>query len=111
MEIHECERINLLIYIAGDINVAKQAAREFCWDFGWCVTVTPTTFIYSGGEEDGVIIGVESYPRFPSSDITLMEKTEHFADILARRLCQKTYMICSKSKAKWYVRDLPFVTK
>ena len=33
----------------------------------WCVTVTPTTFIYTRGKESGVIVGIIQYPRFPLS--------------------------------------------
>lgn len=38
------------IYIAGDAEHAKQVCRDFCLAVGLCVTVTPTTFIYSGGK-------------------------------------------------------------
>jgi hypothetical protein len=105
---NECERIEIKIYIAGDIDVTKQVVREFCFEFGWCVTVTPTTFIYSGGEEQGVIVGVENYPRFASDAETLMARAEELASRIAVRCCQKTYMICGIGKVRWVVRAMPF---
>lgn len=48
------------IYIAGPIDVAKQIIRE-----GLCATITPTDYIYTGGEEAGIVVGLIDYPRFP----------------------------------------------
>lgn len=46
--------------------------REYTDLVGWAVTVTPTNFVYTGGEEPGVIIGAIQYPRFPK-EIKLIE--------------------------------------
>ena len=35
---------------------------------GLGVTITPTNFYYTGGNEEGVAIGLINYPRFPSSN-------------------------------------------
>jgi len=50
------------------------------------VTVTPTTFIYKNGREDGVIIGLINYPRYP----TTKEKLEKTAEEIAQ-LCKNEY--------------------
>ena len=55
---------------------------------GWCVTVTPTKFIYTGGDEDGVIVGVIQYPRFPTSHELLKERTIELAKMLRVELSQ-----------------------
>ena len=55
------------IYMSGPIEVAKQAIRAECLRLGLCVTVEPTTFIYTGGEESGYVVGLINYPRFQSS--------------------------------------------
>lgn len=41
------------IYMAGDIEQAKVFMRKECYppNEGLCVTIEPTTFIYTGGEE------------------------------------------------------------
>jgi len=55
---------------------------------GWCVTVTPTKFFYLGGEEDGAIVGIIQYPRFPISHKLLKERTIELAEILRVELGQ-----------------------
>ncbi len=104
----ECERINITICMAGDIAQAKQIIRGYCWDRGWCVTVTPTTYIYSGGEENGFIVGVENYPRFPSTLDELTGKAKELAERLAVLLFQKSYMICTPTKTLWQTDKMPF---
>ncbi len=105
---NECERISITIYMAGDIVQAKHIVRAFCWDRGWCVTVTPTDFIYSGGEESGFIVGIENYPRFPSTLDELTEKAKELAERLALSLFQKSYMICTPKKSMWTCNKMPF---
>lgn len=50
---------------------AYDDVREICQNYvdeaGLGVTVTKTDFVYTGGREPGVIIGLINYPRFPSS--------------------------------------------
>jgi len=54
--------------MSGPIEVAKQVIRQECMRAGWCVTVDPTTFIYTGGEEAGFVVGIINYPRFPAEN-------------------------------------------
>lgn len=56
------------IYMSGPIEVAKQVIRQECMRAGWCVTIDPTTFIYTGGEEAGFVVGMINYPRFPAEN-------------------------------------------
>jgi hypothetical protein len=51
-----------------------------------CVTVTPTTFVYTNGREEGAIIGLINYPRFP----TTRKKIKQIAEDIAK-LCKKEY--------------------
>ncbi len=46
-------------------NLALQACQNYCSSVGLCVTFTPTIYLYKGGQERGVIIGLINYPRFP----------------------------------------------
>lgn len=69
----------------------KEFLHGYC-DKGLCVTVTPTTFLYKRtpedpiGREDGAIIGVINYPRFPTS----RESIERTAEEIAA-LCKDKY--------------------
>ena len=62
--------------------------RRYVHQNKWCVTVTPTKFIYTGGDEDGAIIGIIQYPRFPKSYILLKERVIELAEILRIELGQ-----------------------
>lgn len=44
---------------------AESICRAYCDEVGLCVSVTQTTFVYTGGSEPGVIVGLIHYPRFP----------------------------------------------
>ena len=69
----------------GPLHSSDDAAaliQEYVNEVGLCVTVTPTTFLYTRGREPGLIIGLMNYPRFPSS----CEYLRHHARELAKRL-------------------------
>lgn len=96
--------IRVEIYIAGDIQQAKQVCREFCMAEGACVTIEPTDYIYTGGEEAGVRIGFINYPRFPTTHDELFNKAGRLAEQLMHRLCQHSYSIVSPENTVWYSR-------
>lgn len=65
-----------------------QIIQSYTDEIGWCVTMTPTKFIYKNGNEPGVIIGVIQYPRFPLSNDELRERTIKLAKQLLVELKQ-----------------------
>lgn len=95
------------IFIAGDITQAKQVCREFCFEIGLCVTVEPLDYIYTGGEEAGVRVGLINYPRFPATEHELSGKATALADRLMRRLCQHSYSIVGPKETVWFSRRAP----
>jgi hypothetical protein len=92
------------IFIAGDYDRARQIAREFCINMGACVTVTATSYIYTGGEEAGVIVGLINYPRFPAQPHDINYKAELLAEELMHGLCQHSYTIQTPTETRWYSR-------
>jgi hypothetical protein len=80
------------VFMAGDVEHAKQIVRRWCKDSPCCVTVTPTTFIYRGGEESGFVVGFRNYPRFPSDGSELSAKSAMLAERLREELGQDSYM-------------------
>ncbi len=68
--------------ITFDIEDLRWTCQEYCNQIGFCVSFTPTTFIYSNGNEPGVIVGCIQYPRFPKPDAENKERVTE----LARRL-------------------------
>lgn len=93
---HEASR-TVEVFMAGDVEHAKQVIRRCCKDNPLCVTVTPTTFIYCGGEEAGFVIGIRNYPRFPSDAYTLRTAAFDMAAVLRNELAQDSFMVVDHS--------------
>jgi hypothetical protein len=96
-----CLTEEVSLYMAGDIEHAKQVIRRFCKDKPSCVTVTPTAYIYTGGEEAGFVVAFRNYPRFPSERGSLEAKARELAEMLREALGQKSYMIVAESGTTW----------
>lgn len=92
------------IHIAGDYEQAKQVCREYCYRVGLCVTVEPCAYVYTGGEEAGVRVGLLNYPRFPSEPAALLAKATELADLLRERLCQHSWLIVTPAGTIWNSR-------
>lgn len=92
------------IYLAGDIEVIKQICRQYCFETGFCVTVQPTLFIYTGGEEFGVEIGIVNYPRFPDTKQNLLNKAKSLAEKCREGALQMSYLILTPEKTIWNSR-------
>lgn len=80
----------ITIWIAGDAAEAERLCREFCDDVGFCVSVTPTTFTYRGGTEQGVAVGLINYPRFPLGPMDLANIADSLAEHLVAGLGQRS---------------------
>lgn len=92
------------IFMAGDINHAKQVCREYCYEVGLCVSVEPVDFIYTGGEEAGFKIGLMNYPRFPTDKATLKVRATTLAENLMKILCQQSFSIVGADETEWFSR-------
>ena len=80
------------------IDEAISIAKEYCDRIGYCVTITPTTFVYKGGLEVGCIIGLINYPRFPSSIHTLLTHAESLAEIFLKEFNQFRISVVSPAR-------------
>ena len=66
-----------------------QLVHDICQEYvecGLCVTVNDVQFIYTGGKESGVQIGLINYPRFPSKDEDVMQHAVELAYKLMNQL-------------------------
>jgi len=93
------------IYIASDLATIKQVCRQQCMEVGLCVTVQPTDFIYTAGEESGAVIGLINYARFPSSPDEIKQKAETLAHRLMVACCQRSFSIVTTDKSTYYQRS------
>jgi len=88
-----CEPTRIVeLFMAGDIEHAKQIVRRFCMDRPCCVTVTQTSFIYRGGEEAGFVVAFRNYPRFPTDQYTMRQAAADLGETLRAELAQDSYM-------------------
>jgi hypothetical protein len=92
------------IYSSGSIEVAKQVVRYSCQQAGLCVTIEPTTFIYTGGEEAGFVIGLINYPRFPLPNGDIWNRAEELAREILTETYQDSTLIMSPDKTLWITK-------
>jgi hypothetical protein len=90
-----CETFEVSVYMAGDIEHAKQVIRRYCNSHPCCVTVTPTAYIYRGGEESGFVVTFRNYPRHTSEGCTLEDQGRDLGLLLRGELGQDSFMVVS----------------
>jgi hypothetical protein len=101
------ESYTVRIWMAGDYDDARRVVRQFCANEGACFALTRADFIYSGGEESGVMATLIHYPRFPSTPQALWAKAHRLAAEMAIALCQKSYSVEASDKTEWVQVALP----
>jgi hypothetical protein len=97
------ETIRFDIFIAGDLAVARQVCRSYC-QIGLCITIEPVDFVYTGGMESGVRVGLINYPRFPTSKDDLRSRAIALAERLRDMLYQHSYSIVGPDETIWDTR-------
>lgn len=92
----------ITLYLSGPIEVAKQALRAECLREGLCVTIEPTTFIYTGGEEEGYRVGLLNYPRFPCTPEELEARAQVVAMALLEATHQHSALMVTPTTTRWF---------
>jgi hypothetical protein len=101
---HAVSSFSVTVFVAGDMQAARQSLRRECLDEGLCVTLTPTTFIYTAGAEEGVAVGFVNYPRFPKSAEEIEARAMRVAERLMNDLCQSTALVVTPQNTTWLTR-------
>jgi hypothetical protein len=89
------------ICIAGDYARAADLCQEYVDEVGLCVTVTPTLYIYTGGREEGVLVRLINYPRFPATWYEILKVATDLAEHLKAHLGQGSYSIVTPDRTYW----------
>jgi hypothetical protein len=89
------------LYLAGPIDEAKNIIRKECYDAGLCVTIEPTDFIYTGGEEKGYVVGLINYPRFPSTKADINARAEDLMNKLLQGTFQHSALMMTPEETSW----------
>lgn len=90
------------IFIAGSYSKALKIVQEYCDEVGYCVTVDHTYYVYKNGKEEGVVVGLINYPRFPSIPNTIVNHAIEIAEKLRVGLNQESYSIQTPDDTIWY---------
>ena len=91
------------IFMGGDLDEAIYACRDYCAR-GLCVTVTPTTYAFTGGTCEGVIVGLINYGRFPTHDyMEIWEQAYSLAMFLKERL-GKVHLLCRTTTVLTFIQ-------
>ena len=98
----ECETYWARIFIAGPIEVAKQLLREECMREGLCVTIAPTHYVYTGGEESGYVVELNNYPRFPWTFAQIEGRAYLIVNLLLEKTFQKSAMVQFPHRTAWF---------
>jgi hypothetical protein len=96
-----CETFWARIYIAGPIEVAKQIIRAECFREGLCVTIEPTDFLYTGGEEAGYVVGLINYPRFPKEPSEIEARARGLMQTLLDETFQHSALLMTPELTEW----------
>lgn len=104
MKTEFCPTYQIRLYLSGPIDVAKQALRADCLREGLCVTVEPTTFIYTGGEEAGYVVGLVNYPRFPSTAGALERRARRVMNVLLEATHQHSALMVTPNVSEWITK-------
>lgn len=91
------------IHIAGSRAAAIEACREFCLR-GLCVSIAEEDFVFTGGMESGVRIGLINYPRFPKSREDIFSVAVELAQFLIERLHQQSCSVVGDTSTVWLSR-------
>lgn len=79
-------------------NEVFNICQDYVDRIGYCVTVSPTIFIYKGGNERGCVVGLINYPRFPSTKTKIRKKAIELAGILLKAMEQERVSIVFSDK-------------
>lgn len=86
------------IYIGGDYAQAKAICQRHVMDAGLCVTVEPVEYVYTGGCEAGVRVGLINYARFPAEPADIFARALGLARLLREALAQHSFSIVGTDK-------------
>ena len=90
------------IYMSGPIEIAKQIIRAECLREGLCVSIEPTTFIYTGGEEAGYVVGLLNYPRFPQEPSEIKSRATDLLCKLIHGTFQHSALLVTPDETEWF---------
>jgi hypothetical protein len=88
------------------IEKAMSICQKFVDGIGECVSFTPTQYIYTNGNEKGLIIEFIQYPRFPRSEEEILSRALTLAEMLMKELSQYKVTVVTPDNTYMLENDL-----
>ena len=92
------------IYVGGDYHTAEGICRQGCFPCGLCVTIEQIQYVFAGGSETGVRIGLIQYPPFEEDEATLRGKAIRLARMVAEANHQWSYSVVMPGETEFWSR-------
>ena len=90
------------IYIAGDRNLARQFLQGYVMR-GACVSISEEEYIYTMGNETGIVVNLINYPRFPKSPEDLLNQAKVLAEQLIQAMHQGSCTVVDYSGDSYFI--------
>jgi hypothetical protein len=95
---------SIALYVGGGYEAAEMSCREMCFPSGLCVTIEKVKYIFGGGSEDGVRIGLIQYPPFPETETKLIDKAVELGKKVVEANYQFSFTIVTPKHTRFYSR-------
>ena len=92
------------IFVAGGLEASTKVCQDFCMKVGLCVTIEPTNYVYTGGSEIGVRVGLIHYAPFPDSKDNIFNKARELGKLLAEENSQWSYTVLTPEVSAFFSR-------
>ena len=90
------------IYIAGDRNLARQVLQDYVMS-GACVSISEEEYVYTMGNETGIVVNMINYPRFPKTEEELLKQAVDLAELLIERLYQGSCTVVDYNGDSYFI--------
>jgi len=101
-KIKTCKTHVIKIYIAGDKNLARQILQGYVMQ-GACVSISDEEYIYTMGNEEGIVVNLINYPRFPKTEVELLDQALNLAEILIEELFQGSCTVVDYNDDSYFI--------
>lgn len=85
--------------IENPIDLVYNICNKYVNENTYCVSVTETKFFYYEGYENGAVIGLINYARFPSSKRKILKHAFKLGEILMKELKQHRISITTPNNS------------
>ena len=90
------------IYIAGDRNLARQVLQKYVMK-GACVSISEEEYIYTMGNESGIVVNIINYPRFPKEESELLNEAYLLAQTLIEDMHQGSCTVVDYNGQSYFI--------